>query len=238
MNLINELFTLPHIIMRTPLFHLLVLIAVTSCLKAHAQLGYDPPLTDQFGRPITATKYNIVDGTPFLADRWINGKAVADNGKVYADLKLKYNTYDGVLSFIYLNTDEPLKFEEPIKSFTLFTSPQMVFVNGYPKIDRQTINSYYQLLSDGKTQLLKSYFKNIKENRNYSLAKTDGIYSAGILYYAYKGGKMIHLKNNKETLLNLMSDKSAQINGYLAKNDLDLKSDDDLKKLFDYYNTL
>jgi hypothetical protein len=214
----------------------LLFIISSFSFKAYAQII--APLTDQFGRPITATKYNAVDGTPFLTDRWINGKAVADNGKVYGDLKLKYNTYDGVLSFIYLNSDEPQRFEEPIKTFTLFTSPQMLFVNGYPKIDRQTINSYYQLLADGKAQLLKRYFKNIKENRNYSLAQTDGVYSAGVLYYAYKGGKIIHLKNNKETMLALMSDKSAQINDYLAKNDLDFKSDDDLKKLFDYYNAL
>ena len=231
--------TLTFITMRKPLFCLLFFAALATGFEAHAQYGSSThTLTDATGRQIAATEYNNIDGTPFLSDKWIAGKAIGDDGKIYAGLKLKYNTYDGMWSFIYADTDEPLKFDIPIKTFVLLTTPQMVFVDGYPKIDRQNVDSYYQLLSYGKAHLLKLYFKTIVERRSSNSDKVDGAYNNGVLYYVFKDRKMTHFKTNKDDILKLMSDKSAQINEFITQNSLNPKSDDDLKKLFNYYNTL
>lgn len=221
-------------------FKMLLVIAVLAVTKAHAQApdATSSPLTDQFGKPFTATKYNLVEGTPYLFDQWVPGKAITDDGKVYDNLKLKYDVYNDVISFIYLNTDEPLKFEESVKTFTIESAPAMKFVNGFPKIDRQNEGSYYQQLVTGKALLLKRYFKTIKESRNYSMAATNGIYSNGVVYYAFKDHKMIHFKASKDGVLKLMSDKAPQIADYLAKQPVDFKDDADVANLFAYYNRL
>jgi hypothetical protein len=217
---------------------LLFIVAVSYSFEARAQLGYQAPLTDQNGKSVLGTKFAGIDGSPYLFDQWVPGKATTDDGKVYDKLMLKYNAYNDQLSFVYSSTDEPQKFEEPVKTFTIFSAPQMVFVNGFPKIDRQNIDSYYEVISAGKTILLKHYSKLIKDTRTFNAMQVNGQYTNAYYYYIYRDNKMIRIKPNKDAVLAALADKAAQINTYLSGNTIDFKKDEDLSKLFDYYNTL
>jgi hypothetical protein len=49
---------------------------------------------------------------------------------------------------------------------------------------------------------------------------------------------MIKLKRNRTNILELLTDQRSNLENYLSKNNISFKSDQDLKKLFEYYNSL
>jgi hypothetical protein len=218
------------------IFLMLLATILGASLTAKAQGGQY--YLDPKGKPFEQRNYIDIDGDPFVFNKWLPGRAITDKGHVYDNLKLKYNVYDDQLTFIYLDTDEPLLFVEPIKSFVVFNPTALTFANGFPAIDKQTVQTYYQVLATGKGYLLKKYVKNMVETKAYNAATITKRFIDDIAYYIYRDGKITPLKRNKEAVLAATADKSTQIIEYLKTNNIGFKKDEDLSKLFNYYYTL
>ncbi|WP_345953569.1 hypothetical protein [Mucilaginibacter sp. PAMB04168] len=182
--------------------------------------------------------YEDVDGTPFMYNKFLPGKAVTTTGKVYDNIKLNYNLYDDMLLFVYDTSDKAMKFEEQIKSFTIYTPLSPMFANGYPAIDKQTAGSYYEVLSsNGKVALLKHQGKLLNKVKNYDATETRK-FQDYTNYYVYKNNKLEKFEKSKSAVLTALADKKTELDVYLKTAGLNFKKDEDLAKIFDYYNTL
>lgn len=221
---------------------LLILITVLftfSTITCKAQDGGLEVFTDTHGMPFTKKSFEDISGNPYLIDKWVPGTAQAASGLRFDNLKLKYDTYDNQLIFVYNDNDEPLMFKDNIKSFTLLSPLPLHFSKGFPAIDNQITDSYYQVLSNGRLTLLKHYGKVITQHKEYGNDATMFKSFQDITdYYLYTGHKMIKVKRSKSDILALMTDKSADVNAFIGRNKISFKSDDDLAALFDYYNKL
>jgi hypothetical protein len=205
---------------------------------AHAQ-----SLSDIKGDALKDNVYIEVEGNPYLFNDWVNGTIVlAGNQSIPAPLKFDICTNQ----VLFQNkAGETLALKSKITSFTLDNTntensdlKPMVFVNGYPATAKQTESSYYQLVGDGKTRLLKFYRKSIDEQRAYASATTIRSFKYFQVYYVFKNNQLIEVQPNKKSITKVLDEHPAQLEVYLKDHNISLKSDADLQKLFTWYNSL
>jgi hypothetical protein len=204
-------------------------IALFATFSAKAQNYY----SDIQGVALKESKADDAEGSPYLSDNWGTGSATIAKG-TYDNMKLKYDLKNDVPVFASKD-NVAMRFAVPVKRFTI---NNMVFANGFPAIGAQMKDSYYEVLSDGKTKLLKHRAKHIEETKTYGSATASREYVAIEAYYVFKNDKMSQIKPDKKAVMALMADKAAQIDDYLKANIVNFKNDADLGKLFDKYNSL
>ena len=227
--------------MNRPLSYMLFLSLCFSALHASAQYGSNSttPVVDAIGRPVKVNEYDKIKGSPYLYDDWTKGEIVTSDGKVYKGLLLKYNANTDLLTFVYDKKEEAQKFAEPIRMFTLYADRERVFANQFPKIDGQKLTSYYEVLLPGNAMLLKKHRDVLKAQRSeISRAVVDGVYAARSAYYLFKDKQIYRLKSSRNAMLEILSDKTNELAAYADSQNIKFDSEEDLKKIINYYNTL
>ncbi|MBD1362192.1 hypothetical protein IDJ77_00090 [Mucilaginibacter sp. ZT4R22] len=195
-------------------------------------------------KPITTIDYTNVDGTPYLYDTWQQGMVKLANGVSSKDkMPLKYNLVDDLVSFKDKESGEEMAFVVPVQEFTLnLTTDDELFVrhfrSGYKGIEGSTPASFFEVLSDGKIQLIKKFNKVVFETQNIGSASKTRSFLDKTKYYIVNNGKALQVKNDKKSLLAALGDKQAQMEDYIKTNKVNFKSDTQLGKLVDYYNSL
>lgn len=196
-------------------------------------------LPDRTGQPLTTKSYTNLEGSPFLVNDWLNGMVKLGNGNTFKDVPLKYNELEDVLCF-KSSKGEELMFAVPVQEFTLpvlknGNLQQRHFRNGYTGGNPK---AFYEVLSDGGVQLLKRSSKVIQEDKEYNSATVNQKIIESIKYYLLVADKMISLKKDKKFILNALGNKQEQLEAYITSNNLNLKDDNDLAKLINYYNSI
>lgn len=210
-----------------------IVMAITSIQASQAQQQYTQLNSD--GQAVTKyrpTTENI-DGSPWLNDAWSQGTILNSAGTTFTNVSIKFDVANDRL--IYLEGAEQLLFKENIKKFTM---DGRTFINGLPAVDSLTSISYYELIADGKVKLLKHYIKRVVASPGYGSAVTNYRYSDKAAFYIYKDVKMYPVKLDKKSVLQVLSDKSEQIDTYLASHKVNFKKNEDLAALVTYYNSL
>lgn len=213
-----------------------ITLAVLSAFNAHAQ----DALQASDGKPVDESTIADVSGSPDLNVDWADGSISRKSGKQYTNLKLRYDAYSDLVEFQDLQSGKMFTptFAD-LNGFTLKSSNgDMVFANGFPAVDNQTPASFYQVIAPGKTQLLKHYTKTVKETQGFGDGTTSKNFEDNETYYIYKNGAMTKVKNDEKDITAALSDKSQQLTAYAKSNHLGFKKEEDLNKIFTYYNTL
>jgi hypothetical protein len=195
------------------------------------------------GAPVMDSEYVEVDGNPYLFSDWVSGSVnLQDNKSLTATLKfdicnnhLLFQSKDGTA----------LELKNDARSFVLNTGDKalsdispLVFVNGYPPVGQRTESSWFQLIADGKTRLLKYYKKQIKEEKQFTSATTTKSFISMKYYYIFKNNQLIEVSPSKKEIFKVLNDHSSELETYAKTNNINFKSDIDLAKLFAYYNSL
>ncbi|MDA9555003.1 hypothetical protein N9R54_02095 [Pelobium sp.] len=215
-------------------------ISITILIFLFFNLGvFAQYMQDIQGRPLLEISYTDVTGTPFLFDAWIKGTVELENGLKYKDVPLKFSAYKDELFFKDSKSDNMLAFVVPVKTFVLdIANDSKVYRNGFPDIDSFNGKSYYEVISDGTTKLLYKSYKTLLEIKPYNSATVEKRFSDNANYYVFKDGVMRKFKPSKKDVLALFSNKSTEIDTYLKSEKIDLKKNEDLKKLFEYCSSL
>ena len=201
-------------------------------------------LKDQEGKEYMLKSYTEVDGSPFLINNWVPGLVTMANGQTNTAL-LEYDLVADELLFRSPKDSSAMSFVNPVRSFNL-NEPSieesdltpLVFSNGYPAIDKQTTASFYQVIADGKTKLLKHYRKIIRVDKAFNSATAVKTFFLTEEYYLFANNKMTKIKPSQKVILTTLADKGALLQKYMSTNAMNYKSDDVLAKLFSYYNSL
>jgi hypothetical protein len=200
-------------------FHKILLAAVLLFgVKAMAQES-----ASLKGTPVKLVEYTQ-ENSPYLTKEWFRGLARDNAGKPYDGVMLNYDlTKDEV---VYKNDSAAFILGPEITEFNIPTGTELfTFKSGFPATsDGLTGKSYYQVLYDGNTKLLKHYKKSGTAATQESL-------------YILKDDKLspIQLKN-RNSFLKILSDEKNKMNYVIKEENLEFDGSDDVAKLLAEYD--
>jgi len=194
------------------------------------------------GRPIVNKDNNNIEGSPLLSDEWSKGTVYFRDGGIAKDIDIKFNLEKNELYFN--RSGELFLFNDPVSSFRILlqvegNTDELLFRSGYPVNGRFSKETLYEVIADGsKFQLVNFRFSYPSDIYVYGStgSKKKFTPSEEIYVYDVAFGKMTKVKRNESTIADALPDLRAKINQLTAANKLKLKSNDDLKKLFDLLN--
>ena len=196
--------------------------------------------TDPLNVGYTGRTYHNIEGSPYLYENWIKGSVKLTNGLAYSNLSLKYDQVADEL--IFLNeTSKPQIFQHPVHEFTILNNQnrEIKFRNGFTPVEDGSAMSFYEVLADGNTQLLKRTSKSIVEElaSGSNILKVQKI-KENTKYYIATADKLIRIKKDQKSILSALSGKSTELSKFIKDNKLNLKADDNLAKVIAYYNSI
>ena len=204
------------------------------CLIASAQAQF---MQDINGRVVTEVTYTDVEGSPYLFEDWNTGimKAV-QNDKVFDGLKMRYDAYKDEVE--YEKDGKMYRLGPEITAFTLPTGDALYeFRRGFPAVGSQTENSFYRVLSDGNTKVLKRYAMKMREEKPYNSATVTKRFDLDEQLYVLKNGTMYPVKtNDKKGIMKLVSDEKNLMNYVIKEEQLNFRTEDDIVKLLEEYD--
>lgn len=208
-------------------------LVVIVCLISTVQAQF---MYDINGRVVSEMSYTDVDGTPYFIEKWHTGLVTPIKGNPVDGIKMRYDAYKDELE--YERDGKLYRLGPEIKGFSFLTADdKYVFKNGFPAINNQSTNSFYQVLHDGTTKLLKRHEMKMREEREYNSATTTKRFFLVESLYVLKDGTMTYLKkNDKKGLLNLLSDERKLMEFAIKEQELNFKNELDIVKLLEEYD--
>lgn len=222
--------------------YLYILIFSCATPSLFAQISGNAVPTVQFvdanGRILPAGVAGV-QGTPYLFEKFGQGKVVFVNGMESVDSNLNYSLVDHKL--YYTQKKGLYVVNQQAKEFTLYSVDKeknkisKQFMCLFPSVDDNTPATFYEVLGKGDhLQLLKYTSKRIKESAVYGGAPLKE-YVLDDLFYIYDKaakkmlamGSTLSLKSIKKTLPNY----AIQMDAYLNANKLNLKKEEDMIQL-------
>jgi len=196
---------------------------------------------DVNGKPFTFKSKMEVEGSPMLSDSWNMGIVNFEKGQAINKIELQFNLHENEL---YFRKDNLVyTFADPIREFSFAYSEDgqsrtVKFRNGYTAQHKRTLNSFYQVLADGKNvQLLKFVSKIVREKYEYS-APVKKYYDLKeeLFIQNNKTGELIAIKKDRQSVNKALPAYSNSINKLTKENNLDLNSENGLVRLIELLN--
>jgi hypothetical protein len=210
-----------------------------------SNVGRVMDLADLDGHSLLKKYDPQITGSPFIKDDWVSAKLTLSRGKEIGPMPIKLNIESSELYFLDSTGKEMIAADGLVKKVDCIDyytkdSLRYIFKSGYPPIEGQNENYFYQVFTEGRIELLARKFKYIRTEKNdltgdVSRSFVDGV----VVLYIYAYGLMQPLKSNKNFIAALWEeDKLEKMNKYISDNKINIKSTSDLIKLFNYYDGL
>ncbi len=198
-------------------------------------------MADISGKPIyLKVEYNV-EGTPFFPEEYYKADIYIKKGKAYKDVYVKFNLQENLVLFKMSDGTE-LSASVPIQKVRFTDTSRnmynMVFENGFPAVDKQNEESYYQVIDTGKASLLKYHTVSYIDKKQYGNASMTRVFEQAQSYYILRDAVMKKIEKGQEEFLSLFPDKQAELKRYIGQNKIKCRKEDDWKKLVAYYNSL
>ena len=100
-------------------------------------------------------------------------------------------------------------------------------------------SGYFELLSEGRTVLLKRYSVQTTDAKGGALVGHDAYQNVIQDYYIKKGDKpAVLIKKKKSEIIEVLADQQQKIEAYITENHLRMMNTKDIIQLLNYYSTL
>lgn len=181
--------------------------------------------------------------TPYFNEAYAFANITLKSGRVFVKVKTRI---DLVVQETYIITSNGLEVNIAsgmVKEITYAdtTVEKIIFYKfktGFPGIDRQDRDNFYLVLAEGRCNLLKSVIKKPLERKDVLFGEVPKEYETFEEYYLFAKGAMKKLKKDKDFILAELSDKQLEVNQFIQSNKLNVKNNEHIVKLINYYNTL
>ena len=211
----------------------------------NSNVGRVMDLADLDGHSLLKKYDPEITGSPFINDNWVPAKLTLSRGKEIGPLPIKLNIESNELYFLDSTGKEMIAADGLVKKVDCIDyytkdSTRYIFKNGYPSIEGQNENYFYQVFTEGRIELLARKFKYVRNEKNdlsgdISKSFVDGV----VVLYVYAYGVMQPFRSNKNFIASLWEEnKQEEMNKYISDNKINFKSTSDLIKLFNYYDGL
>lgn len=185
------------------------------------------------GTPYKEGQVSNEGASTYLFKEWYSGSVRTDDDKVHDGVQLRY---DIVKDEIEYKADSGLyRVTQGVKEFTLPTGTDLyIFRSGFPAVEKYTNQSFYRIMYNGETKLLKRYQSPIKVEKASATREME----PDAKLYILKGEKLtlVNLKD-KNSFLKLLSDEKNKMQYVIKEEQLEFDGDDDLAKLLEEYDS-
>jgi len=177
---------------------------------------------------------NPVEGSPYFNSKYANGSIKTVSQKEFDIKNVRYNLETQQLE--YTENDNIYAIQDSVQSFTLLDS--VGNSHQFTKLKSGQSEGFYEAVADGNVVLLKQYSvkKEIVEDW-FTKKKTNKLVPHAV-YFTNKGGILQKFTPSAKNIAMVLANKKDKVSAYIKNEQLDLKQDDDLIKVFKYYNTL
>jgi len=214
----------------------------------NAQTNADAAIRNSAMKSID-NRYSGIQGSPYWYQQWLPGKIKFENN--VADIEKTEIKYDPFASFVIVKTtskDSLILEADKVKEFTLNLpngEQGNIAFRKFPnlKVDDPKLKStFFQVIQEGNTAALKNLKKTLLKANfkgGYSANRTSDEIISETNYYILKPDQsLIKVKLNRKSIIGALSDKESALSEYIKKEKLALQSEDDLKKVVNYYNSI
>ncbi|PTS99952.1 hypothetical protein DBR11_11285 [Pedobacter sp. HMWF019] len=213
---------------------LLVISAKAQIFITQDNLGVSAPMPEK-GTP------EYIQGI-YLYPDFVKGSVTMLDNKKIASADLIYDLSKDKIIFKG-EDNKPYWFKDKVSEFQMAdpkSGDQLIhlFKNGYPPIDRYSALNYYEVLAEGKVTLLKKEVRIVSETIPYGSSAPVKSVANAQLYYLYTNDTMTQIKKDKKSMGNLLKGNDFNLTKYISDNNLNIKNDEDLVKIINYYNSI
>ncbi|MCF2506630.1 hypothetical protein L0663_24780 [Dyadobacter sp. CY107] len=157
-----------------------------------------------------------------------------------AGITIRYNVLNDELEVLAKKNDIRVINASYLKSFETRNNgnPQR-FASIKSLIPNTELKGICEVLSSGKLTLIKHYKPKITKpnyNPSFGTGQKNTIVRQDSDYYVITNAKLEKFNASKKGVLAVMGDRGKEVEGYLKEQKVALKSDLDLKGVFDFYN--
>lgn len=207
-------------------------IFIASCIAwASAQAQLSLPSDQIGGPPMGSQNYVNIKGSPYLLETWEKGSVTMASGQKFEDIELMFDQVANQILFKD-SKGEVKAFNQPIVSFIIGQgAKQHIFAKGADGI-------FYENLVNGNTPLWKKNHKTLIDEKPYGSATVQRNVLNNNTYYVGELSKLTKIKNDKKSVIQVLSDKASEVEEYIKTEKLNPKTESDLARIFVYYNGL
>lgn len=217
----------------------LSLLMITAVARGQG-IGSD---TRSAGRPVAVSRLpDIPDDetvrAKFLDQEWVPGVVTFKNGAPAMKVPLLFDEFGEKLYYLQGNTT--MEFNHPVATFSMLLfikgdSTYVTFRNAYPPIHKNTRETFYQVVVDGKFQLLKCKAKTIglykeevpEEHRRDQIKE--------MMYALFPDGQLLEIKKDRDYLCAIPK-YGESIESIAESQKLKLKNEKGIIELFFHLN--
>lgn len=182
--------------------------------------------------------YGDLEGSPYFSQIWLAGTV-----KFFAltttttQGEFKYDQLEDLLIVRGKDGAENM-FSEPVHEFTLIglDGLKWIFRNGFATTGNTTDKTYFEVVYDGKTKILKKTIKSVIVSKGYNSAAIRKVDSSVYYFIVMNNDTLTPIKTSQKSIV-LVLNKPELVN-YIKENNLDLKKDSDLIKLLTFFDSL
>lgn len=208
---------------------LLVFLFLASIMQAQSD-----PMYNSNNEVFTEKRYSQVQGSPYFNKEWSKGSLYDVKDQVLPHASINYNGETGL--FEIREDDKTIQLNENLYNRVeiMIDGKKQVFVNRITPVDL----TYYRAIYQSEImQFLEKFESTLKEEEvaTYGASSTRSKFVNKTKYYIFQDGKMKEVSRNTKKLIDHL--KSARLKGYVKKNKLNLKKDEDLVKALAYYES-
>lgn len=207
------------------------------CLLLLAQQGWaqtaEPEVSDD--------KISAASGNPYLFKDWMEGAVHFKSGRVVKQFRLKFDCARNRLMLQF--EGNAFAAESQVASFVIYSSSKknkdsLIFRKGYPAIEKNTEDTYYQVMLNGKAVLLRLYSKVLVEEKQMVNTARMSHLEDEETFYLLQDGVMVLLPRNKDELLKKLPAQPDQLKAFVAQQSLKMDKAEDFLAIIGKYNEL
>lgn len=186
------------------------------------------------GTPLRELKRRDELGSAYFNTQFLASDVVSAGGKRFSLAALRYNLLNQQVE--YLDDDVVYQVQDSLLSFRVIDNLGKSHLMEKKVMDNKPL--FLETIAKGKVALFKRYTAKSTNTEDWYTKKKVTTIVPEVAYYVSNGDNLERFSANRKNVLTLFSDKGEQIKTFLNKNGTDFKSDDSLKDLFSYYNSL
>lgn len=226
------------------LLYRLLFVLLTASLSVPVLAQSNPFMSDANGSPLFWGSNYRQEGSPYFHDEYIWAEITSTGGKVYKDVRIKFNIVDLKVQYLAEDGSEMLA-AQAIRSirFPALKTEDGSQVNIVLVSSTGVLNhpdaKIYQVLDSGKVSLLKKISITYRDEKKYGDATITRHYDRKETeYLRLANGEYEKLEKSRTFILTALADKRERIDNYITNNNIKCKSTKDFQRIIIYYNSL